>query len=299
MDKLLLIDIGGTHIRHAVASANSNEITNINKDLFSTSNFENIVQDLIQRNNIDILIISAAGPKIKNTISMTNRNYVFDSAELKDKFNLKECYLLNDWEAIAHSYDYVSENIKTIKDGRPFNNNTLFLGPGTGLGAAIAVGNEVVIPTEIGNTNNSIKALKSHFNFTIDDELTLENIISGTGISYLYKQKTGTEISAEDIFKKFLAKDNDAEEIVNGFVKCLAQTLSDLSLIFIPGNGILLAGSLMRSLYPYMISDEFKNDFLGTKKGIHKDILDMVSIGVITKEKTPLYGNLGFYKKLI
>tara|TARA_B100000900_G_scaffold45785_1_gene34089 strand:- start:339 stop:485 length:147 start_codon:yes stop_codon:yes gene_type:complete len=48
-----------------------------------------------------------------------------------------------------------------------------------------------------------------------------------------------------------------------------------------------------------MISDEFKNDFLGTKKGIHKDILDMVSIGVITKEKTPLYGNLGFYKKLI
>ena len=63
MDKLLLIDIGGTHIRHAVASADSNEITNINKELFSTSNFENIVQELIQRNNIDILIISAAGPK--------------------------------------------------------------------------------------------------------------------------------------------------------------------------------------------------------------------------------------------
>ena len=33
MDKLLLIDIGGTHMRHAIASANSNEITEINIEL--------------------------------------------------------------------------------------------------------------------------------------------------------------------------------------------------------------------------------------------------------------------------
>lgn len=286
-------------MRHAIASANSNEITEINKESFSTKNFDNTLQDLIQRNNINVLIISAAGPKIGNKISMTNRNYVFDSVKLKEKFNLKECYLLNDWEAIAHSYEYVSENIKIIKDGQSFNNNTLFLGPGTGLGAALAIGNEVVIPTEIGNTNNTIKLFNSNFTFNLEKELTLENIISGTGISYLYKQKTGSELAAEDIFKKFLDKDNDAEEIINGFIKCLAQTLSDLSLTFIPGNGILLAGSLMRSLYPHMISDVFKDNYLGTKNGIHRDILEMVSIGVITKEKTPLYGNLGFYKKLI
>lgn len=286
-------------MRHAIASANSNEITEINKESFSTKNFDNTLQDLIQRNNINVLIISAAGPKIGNKISMTNRNYVFDSVKLKEKFNLKECYLLNDWEAIAHSYEYVSENIKIIKDGQSFNNNTLFLGPGTGLGAALAIGNEVVIPTEIGNTNNTNELFNSNFTFNLEKELTLENIISGTGISYLYKQKTGSELAAEDIFKKFLDKDNDAEEIINGFIKCLAQTLSDLSLTFIPGNGILLAGSLMRSLYPHMISDVFKDNYLGTKNGIHRDILEMVSIGVITKEKTPLYGNLGFYKKLI
>ena len=286
-------------MRHAIASANSNKLTEINKELFSTKNFDKILQVLIQRNNTNVLIISAAGPKIGNTISMTNRNYIFDSAKLKEKFNLKECYLLNDWEAIAHSYEFVSENIKIIKDGKYFNDNTLFLGPGTGLGAALAVGNEIVIPTEIGNTNNSIKSFDTNFTFNIEKELTLENIISGTGISYLYKQKTGTELAAEDIFKKFLNKDNDAKEIITGFIKCLAQTLSDLSLTFIPGNGILLAGSLMRSLYPYMISDEFKDNYIGTKKGIHKDMLEMVSIGVIMKEKTPLYGNLGFYKKLI
>ena len=55
MDKLLLVDIGGTHIRHAIASSSSNEITEINKDLFSTKKFEKIIQDLIQTNNINIL----------------------------------------------------------------------------------------------------------------------------------------------------------------------------------------------------------------------------------------------------
>ena len=57
MDKLLLIDIGGTHMRHAIASANSNEITEINKESFSTKNFDNTLQDLLQRNNINVLII--------------------------------------------------------------------------------------------------------------------------------------------------------------------------------------------------------------------------------------------------
>ena len=44
MDKLLLIDIGGTHMRHAIASANSNKLTEINKELFSTKNFDKILQ---------------------------------------------------------------------------------------------------------------------------------------------------------------------------------------------------------------------------------------------------------------
>ena len=44
--------------------------------------------------------------------------------------------------------------------------------------------------------------------------------------------------------------------------------------------------------------EDFKKRFIGNKKGAHKNILEMISIGVITKERTPLYGNLGFYKKL-
>ena len=298
MSKILLVDVGGTNIRYAVYDSDSPDINDVHKTKFETKVFEEILKKIIDVNNVDQLVISAAGPKIDNTISMTNKNFVLNSDELRKKFNLKKCYLLNDWEAIAYSYDYVFDDIKFIKNGKKFNNQTLFLGPGTGLGAALLIDNKIVVSTEIGNTGNTTQFLRTNFNFEIPENITLEEIISGTGISNLYKFKTGMTLRAEEIFNKYLENDQESLDVINGFIKCLAQTLSDLSLTFLPGNGILLAGSLIRSLYQFIDTKEFKENFVGVKKGVHREILDMISVGIITKERTPLYGNLGFYKRL-
>ena len=298
MSKILLVDVGGTNIRYAVYDSDSPDINDVHKTKFETKVFEEILKKIIDVNNVDQLVISAAGPKIDNTISMTNKNFVLNSDELRKKFNLKKCYLLNDWEAIAYSYDYVFDDIKFIKNGKKFNNQTLFLGPGTGLGAALLIDNKIVVSTEIGNTGNTTQFLRTNFNFEIPENITLEEIISGTGISNLYKFKTGMTLRAEEIFNKYLENDQESLDVINGFIRCLAQTLSDLSLTFLPGNGILLAGSLIRSLYQFIDTKEFKENFVGVKKGVHREILDMISVGIITKERTPLYGNLGFYKRL-
>tara|TARA_B100000676_G_scaffold76493_1_gene76060 strand:+ start:90 stop:989 length:900 start_codon:yes stop_codon:yes gene_type:complete len=298
MSKILLVDVGGTNIRYAVYDSDSPDINDVHKTKFETKVFEEILKKIIDVNNVDQLVISAAGPKIDNTISMTNKNFVLNSDELRKKFNLKKCYLLNDWEAIAYSYDYVFDNIKFIKNGKKFNNQILFLGPGTGLGAALLIDNKIVVSTEIGNTGNTTQFLRTNFNFEIPENITLEEIISGTGISNLYKFKTGMTLSAEEILNKYSEDDQESIDVINGFIKCLAQTLSDLSLTFLPGNGILLAGSLMRSLYQFIDTKEFKENFVGVKKGVHKEILDMISVGIITKERTPLYGNLSFYRRL-
>ena len=298
MSKILLVDVGGTNIRYAVYDSESPDINDVHKTKFETKVFEEILKKIIDVNNVDQLVISAAGPKIENTISMTNKNFVLNSDELRKKFNLKKCYLLNDWEAIAYSYDYVFDNIKFIKNGKKFNNQILFLGPGTGLGAALLIDNKIVVSTEIGNTGNTTQFLRTNFNFEIPENITLEEIISGTGISNLYKFKTGMTLSAEEILNKYSEDDQESIDVINGFIKCLAQTLSDLSLTFLPGNGILLAGSLMRSLCQFIDTKEFKENFVGVKKGVHKEILDMISVGIITKERTPLYGNLSFYRRL-
>ena len=297
MNKLLLIDIGGTNMRYATAYSDSDEISSINKKAFNETTFYENLEELIKEHNINTLIMSVAGPKIDNSITMTNKNFSFNQDKLKEKFKLKECYLLNDWESIAYSYGYIKESIKIIQNGKTYNNNLLFLGPGTGLGAAFSM-NEVVMPTELGNTKNFIESLKKNFKNVTFEASRLEDIISGSGISKIYETLTHEKLSAEEIFKKFLDKEPDALFVINGFIKSLSQTLSDLALSFLPGKGILLAGSLSRSIYTHFNEQNFFKPFINNNTGMHFDILKNTPIGVITKERTPLYGNLSFYKNL-
>ena len=295
MSKALLIDIGGTNMRYAFAFKNDEEILEVTKNTFDEDKFELLLSDLINENNVDTLIISVAGPKINNSINMTNKDYAFNSDELKKKYNLKKCALLNDWEAIAYSYDYVSNDIEYIKKGASFNNTKLFLGPGTGLGASISI-NDIVLPTEIGNTFHSYLSLQKNYEFESQKSLVLEDLISGSAISNMYEIKTNHKISSEEVLKKSRQDDPQAKIIINGFIKSLAETLSELAMTFMPGDGIFLAGNLIRNIYDDINKENFNKTFLSNRKNVHKEMLDMITIGVIMKERTPLYGNLKLYQ---
>ena len=295
MSKALLIDIGGTNMRYAFAFKNDEEILEVTKNTFDEDKFELLLSDLINENNVDTLIISVAGPKINNSINMTNKDYAFNSDELKKKYNLKKCALLNDWEAIAYSYDYVSNDIEYIKKGTSFNKTKLFLGPGTGLGASISI-NDIVLPTEIGNTFHSYLSLQKNYEFESQKSLVLEDLISGSAISNMYEIKTNHKISSEEVLKKSRQDDPQAKIIINGFIKSLAETLSELAMTFMPGDGIFLAGNLIRNIYDDINKENFNETFLSNRKNVHKEMLDMITIGVIMKERTPLYGNLKLYQ---
>ena len=228
---------------------------------------------------------------------MTNRDFNINAKDLKEKYNLDNCYLLNDWESIGYSLSSSEEaNIKYIKEGKPFNNKSLFLGPGTGLGAALVIGNDLVLPSEIGNTTMLTERLLK--NFGINDSnlyISLEDVVSGSAISKTYESISGSYLSAEEVVALFINNDEDAQKVIEGFTISLAETISDLALIFISGNGIYLAGGLIRTVYEIMNKELFIKSFLSNKKPIHKDMLDLMPIGVVNREYTCLYGNLNFY----
>ena len=296
MNNALLIDIGGTNMRYAIVKDVDDDLSEINKLPFNQDNFDSFIKKIIDNQKINILIISIAGPKIDNSISMTNRDFSFDADVIKKKFKLDDCILLNDWEAIAYSYPYISNSINFIKEGTKFNNTKLFFGPGTGLGASLSIDNNIVLPTEVGNTTNSSLSLQKNYNVNLEDHITLESLVSGSAISSIYKSLVNKDISSEEIYEKFVKKEEIATEVINGFLKSLAETLSDLALTFLPGDGILLAGSLMRRIFHDINIEEFNDTFLKTKSNTHQEILEKISIGVITKERTPLYGNFYLFK---
>ena len=302
MNKVLLIDIGGTNLRYAYSDGDFSTIKDTNKiQLSCIKGFNEILTNLTKGKNVDSLVISVAGPKIKGSITMTNRDFSINEEDIRNLFQFKTCHLLNDWESIGHSLAaYDESDIAIIKEGTEFNDNSFFIGPGTGLGAALLIGNDNVIPTEIGNTTGLTKALLKNYAIDNDDHFrTLEDVLSGKAISDIYEYKTGTRLTSEDIVQRYGGDDEMINFVIDGFIKSLAETISDMALTFISGKGIYIAGGLIRSIFQIMDKDKFIENFYGDKKLVHLQILEMVKIGIVEKEHACLHGNLNFYKKYI
>jgi len=300
LDKnLLLIDIGGTNIRYAYSNIGDSNFVSENKaELDSLNDFDNLMSELLAKSDVKNIVFSVAGPKVNNSIKMTNRNLEIDADAIKERFNLESCYLLNDWESIGHSIRTFSENdFDNFKEGEPFNDTFLVIGPGTGLGASVISGNNV-IATEIGNTNLGLAALKSLLNINSDEFNVLEDVISGTGISKMFAIKTGNKVKSEEIFSLSLNGDKNAIEVIDMFTIAFARILSDLSLAFSSGGGIILAGSLSRSFFLIANKDLFNKHFLDGKSDIHKEILNKVGIKVINRVYTCLFGNLNYVNRI-
>ena len=244
------------------------------------------------------IVISAAGPKLDGIIKMTNRSYKIDPNEIKEKFSLKECHLLNDWESIAYGHAYLNQKdcINLInKEVSSYNKNSLYFGPGTGLGVSILLEDKIVISSEYGNTNIGVEELIGEDLSKLHHFKSIEDTLSGKAISKIYEIKTRKHLSAEEIFSQAKNDDLVAKEIIQDFIERLATILSDLTLSFLPGRGIYLAGNLTRSLKDFINTKIFEEKFLSNKASPHLEILRNTPINIIMKEHSPLYGNLNYF----
>jgi glucokinase len=296
----LLIDIGGTNIRTASAEVGSSELLNANKrNLNCLDSFEEMLQGFLDQDaSLKHVVFSIAGPKLNNSISMTNREFKIDEAEILKNFEIDSCHILNDWESIGHGLSLFKKNeMHSINAGNPFNNSALILGPGTGLGAAQVINNDIVLPTEIGNSLLAIPGLLDELGVTQDkDFLVIEDIISGGGLAKIYSYFATHKKSPEEIVKTYHS-DEFAKKSIELFLKALSQILSELALAYMPGQGIYLAGGLVRSLDEFLNPETFMKDFLVNKKSMHKDVLAQMPISLIQKEMTCLHGSLNFINK--
>ena len=89
LDKnLLLVDIGGTNIRYAYSNIGDSGFVSENKaELDSLNDFDNLMSVLLAESDVKHIVFSVAGPKVNNSIKMTNRNFEIDADEIRKKFN--------------------------------------------------------------------------------------------------------------------------------------------------------------------------------------------------------------------
>lgn len=294
---LLVIDIGGTNIRYLEILKGKK--TKIKKEkILSKLSFNNLLNKIISHclNPIDNLVISAAGPKTNNSIQMTNQKFKIDSQLIKKKFNLRNCILLNDLEAAGYFLHKVSKNKKTIKKGKKTNSRQVLVTPGTGLGLSFVIDNENVIPSEIGNSKILISEIMtqntefSNLNFS-----KIEDFLSGPGLSKIYKSLYKSDISSNELILQGKNNNLKALKTIKVFLEILAKFLAEISLIYVPGNGIFISGSLMKALKIFIDKDEFINIFLKQVNKTHRRALELVEINFIEKEHLSIFGCIEYF----
>ena len=296
MKNALLIDLGGTNVRHAFFI--NNALSKISKEKISDKEFIPFVTKLLNgaESKIEYLVIAAAGPNNQGFINLTNRNLLINSSELEAALNLKKCLLLNDWEAVAFSLSEMEKkSFLSIKGNVPSNKNTLLIGPGTGLGVTLIIDDQI-IPTEFGNVLSATKSMMESFGIERSEKfLSLENILSGPGIEMLYEEKFGKKLSSEKIITLALERNEDALFIVNNFLKTLITIIDDLVLSF-TCKRVILGGAILNSLKSILTSEKILNFFSSRINPKYSQLIEEVQVDLLMEDEPGIYGCLAFLK---
>ena len=296
MKNALLIDLGGTNVRHAFFI--NNALSKISKEKISDKEFIPFITKLLNEaeSKIEYLVVAAAGPNNEGFINLTNRNLLINSSELEATLNLKKCLLLNDWEAVAFSLNEMEKkSFLSIKANVPSNKNTLLIGPGTGLGVTLIIDDQI-IPTEFGNVLSTTKSMMESFGIESNKKfLSLENILSGPGIEMLYEEKFGKKLSSEKIITLALERNEDALFIVNNFLKTLITIIDDLVLSF-TCKRVILGGAILNSLKSILTSEKILNYFSSRINPKYSQLIEEVQVDLLLEDEPGIYGCLAFLK---
>lgn len=295
MKNALLIDLGGTNVRHAFFLQNNLSV--IKKEKISDENFIPFLSRLIDEEEvkIDYLVIAAAGPNNQKSINLTNRDLIVNVDELEINFNLKKCLLLNDWEAVAYSLDQLDkESFLKIRKSPSSKGNTLLVGPGTGLGVTLILDNKI-IPTEFGNTLSPTKKMLENFGLERSINFTsIESILSGPGIQKLYEEKFKTKLCSEEIIKSALEGSDNELFVVENFLKTLIGIINDLVLTF-SIERVVLGGGILNSLKPLLISTQ--NYFSSEINPKYSHLAKKTQVSLLLEDEPGIFGCLALLKK--
>ena len=296
MKNALLIDLGGTNVRHAFFI--NNALSKISKEKISDKEFIPLITKLLDgaESKIEYLVIAAAGPNNQGFINLTNRNLLINSSELEAALNIKKCLLLNDWEAVAFSLSEMEKkSFLSIKSNVPSNKNTLLIGPGTGLGVTLIIDDQI-IPTEFGNVLSATKSMMESFGIERSEKfLSLENILSGPGIEMLYEEKFGKKLSSEKIITLALEKNEDALFIINNFLKTLISIIDDLVLSF-TCKRVILGGAILNSLKSILTSEKILSYFSSRINPKYSQLIEEVQVDLLLEDEPGIFGCLAFLK---
>jgi glucokinase len=314
----LACDIGGTKTEVGYFEDLSSTRFLLEKRFESRSflDFTQIIDAFLQEFGVNITVIGVgvAGPVINQIGKATNLPWVVDANQIKKKFKLKACVVVND--LVANAYGLLQlppESFETIQKGeKALKGNQCLISAGTGLGeAGLFFDGEkhLAFPTEGGHcdfapTNDEEIALLRYLK-KFYPHVSYERILSGGGFNVLYdflttvmffpKEKRVEAILDLDERIKTITKlacDNQSTTcacVVDLFITIYAKEAANLALKHYALGGVFVGGGIAPKILPFFKKALFLQAF--QDKGRFSNWLKQVQIKIILEEKCTLLGS--------
>jgi len=265
----LIADLGGTNARLGITKNGSSLVESKQYLLADFQTVEDLLDKYFEEINQGVSkgIIGVAAPVIEDEISFTNNEIKFSQKALRKRMFPKGLMVLNDLELQAYALSDLSNeevikigNVKEEKKG-----SKVLISPGTGLGLAGIVSTKVIF-TEGGHLNipsdsREIEGLLNKFSEDKGRPPTFEDLLSGKGISFIFKSLGGSEVnySNEEILT------NKSNPSCLKTRRCILYLLAIyckyMALIWGATSGIFLTGSIANTLLKPEDLDTFRSQF--------------------------------------
>ncbi|WP_378947667.1 glucokinase [Paracoccus sp. R86501] len=274
---MLLGDVGGTNARLAIArngAIDAATVTRFKGDDYAS--FDDVVRQYMAEQHqphVSSMCIAVAGPVSGGRASLTNRDWSFDETNLARLTDADHVRLINDLTALGYATPVLSGDgvsvLRPAPEDRARNGQSLVVGLGTGFNVcAVRVlpgGAITALEAEEGHTH-----LPANIMARLIDRVganaaagffSTEETFAGRGLSRLHAAMTGTEpMRSEKIAAAMEAGDADAIATYDFFTELVGLLCRELSLRFMPLEGLFLAGSVGRSIADRM--ERFEPAFL-------------------------------------
>lgn len=247
--------------------------------------------------------LAIAAPIVGDEVRMSNRPWGFSRAALKEKLNLNELIVINDFAAVAWALPALSAgDLAQIGGGAPLPRSTLAtLGPGSGLGVASvtpAADDWAVVAAEGGHatlpaTNDAEAAVVERVRKRYG-HCSAERLLSGPGLVTLYE--TLAEIAGRPVAKitppdvTGLARQGEplATRTVGMFLALLGNVAGNLALTVGALGGVYVAGGIVPRLLDTVERSDFRERF--EAKGRYRHYMERIPTYVITARLPALNG---------
>jgi glucokinase len=303
----LVADIGGTNARFALADIGQGMPRFFRQETLPTADYASLphaAEAYLAKHGMKPLMASfaVACPVNGDEIRLTNRAWAFSQRELQASLGLEHQLVINDFGAAAMAVLAIGDGDRVILHGTAESQRRgpiTVIGPGTGLGVALIVGDDrrgwQVVETEGGHVSFAPQVEEEQ---RIADWVAArhhgrcsnERLLSGLGLSYIdavLAERDALRDPADIVAAALAGHDVAARRSLARFCSIFGSVVGDAALIH-GAKTVAIAGGIIPRFIPYLRASAFRERFLA--KGRFASYLESVSMHVISHQSPGLIG---------